>query len=70
MQDRVPVVVQKEIWWAVCTEGVFRLFKMQARGTFRDRTRNPMDLRSAASVLAGKRHGFDSCTMLYGVWCM
>ena len=39
------------------------LLKMQTSGAIRDRTRNPMDLRSAALVYAGmlgRRHGIDS----------
>ena len=49
----------------VVQNGSPAFFKMQASGANRDRTRNPMDLRSAALVLAGRRHGFDSPPMLY-----
>ena len=36
------------------------ILKTQTSGAFRDRTRDPKDLRSAALLLAGRRYGFDS----------
>ena len=55
MQDGERVVVQKEIWWwqGKVQKGSPTLLKMQTSGAIRDRTRNPMDLRSAALVYAG-----------------
>lgn len=61
LQDREPVVVQKEIWRACGRQnGSPALLKMHTSGAIRDRTRNPKDLRSAALLLAGRRYGFDS----------